>query len=131
MVYQLEKIGIRLKIVPVEWAQWLQDVFKNKEYDFTIIAHTEPYDFNIYARKNYYFNYQNEHFNALVKELKQTFSAAKRQTLHRQVMKQLTEDAVNVFLFQRPKLGVWKKNITGLWENSPIQANVLRDVVIQ
>ena len=60
---QLAKIGIRLKIFPVEWAQWLQDVFKNKEYDFTIIAHTEPYDFNIYAREKYYFNYQNEHFN--------------------------------------------------------------------
>ena len=76
---QLAKIGIRLKIVPVEWAQWLQDVFKNKEYDFTIIAHTEPYDFNIYAREKYYFNYQNEHFNALIEELKQTFSTKKKK----------------------------------------------------
>ena len=128
---QLAKIGIRLKIVPVEWAQWLQDVFKNKEYDFTIIAHTEPYDFNIYAREKYYFNYQNEHFNALIEELKQTFSTKKRKILHHLIMRRLTDDAVNVFLFQRPKLGVWKKNVTGMWENSPIQANVLRDVVIK
>ncbi len=131
LVQQLSKIGIRLKIVPVEWAQWLQDVFRNKEYDFTIIAHTEPYDFNIYARENYYFNYQNNHFDALVEELKQTFSTKKRKILHHLIMRKLTDDSVNVFLFQRPKLGVWKKNVKGLWENSPIQANVLRDVVIQ
>ena len=35
----------------------------------------------------------------------------------------LAEDAVNAFLFQLPKLGVWNRNLTGVWENSPVQAN--------
>jgi peptide/nickel transport system substrate-binding protein len=38
---------------------------------------------------------------------------------------------VNVFLFQLPKLGVWTKEIVGLWENSPVQANDLTEVYWQ
>jgi len=41
---------------------------------------------------------------------------AKAQTI-------LAEDSVNVFLFQLPKLGVWHKGLSGLWHNSPVQAN--------
>jgi peptide/nickel transport system substrate-binding protein len=35
---------------------------------------------------------------------------------------------VNVFLFQLAKHGVWNKDVMGLWENSPIQANDLTEV---
>ncbi len=49
---QLREIGINLEIVPVEWAQWLDQVFKAKDYDLTIVSHTEPNDINIYARKD-------------------------------------------------------------------------------
>ena len=38
------------QIVNVEWAQWLEQVFKNKDYDLTIVTHTEPMDIDIYAR---------------------------------------------------------------------------------
>ena len=40
----------------------------------------------------------------------------------------LSKDAVNGFLFQLAKIGIWKKNIHGLWGNSPIQANDLTGV---
>jgi len=33
---QLRKVGIKLEIIPVEWAQWLDQVFKNKNFDFPI-----------------------------------------------------------------------------------------------
>jgi peptide/nickel transport system substrate-binding protein len=48
---QLAKIGIEVEIVPVEWAQWLKEVFKGEhDFDFTIVSHTEPLDIGIYAR---------------------------------------------------------------------------------
>ena len=129
LLHQLKKINIKLKIINVEWAIWLNEVFKEKKYDFTIISHTEPYDFFIYARDNYYFNYQNPLFNEKIEKLS-VLSGMQKKELHQRLAKILTEDAVNVFLFQLPKLGVWKKGITGFWSNSPLQANVLKNLQV-
>jgi ABC-type dipeptide transport system, periplasmic component len=125
---QLREIGIELEIIPMEWAQWLEQVFTNKDYDLTIISHTEPNDINIYAREDYYFNYQNPEFNAVIEELELTADPAKRNELYGQAQRIIAEDAVNGFLFQLPKIGVWDAKLEGLWENSPIQANDLTKV---
>ena len=63
---QLREIGINLEIIPVEWADWLSQVFTEKNYDLTIVSHTEPNDIDIYARKEYYFNYDNPAFDKVI-----------------------------------------------------------------
>jgi len=125
---QLREIGINLEIVPIEWAQWLEQVFTNKDYDLTIISHTEPNDINIYARDDYYFNYSNPKFKELMAGLDTTSDAAKRNELYGEAQRIIAEDAVNVFLFQLPKTGVWDARLKGMWENMPIQANDLTKV---
>jgi len=35
---QLAAVGIRARIENVEWAQWLEQVFKNRDYDLTIVS---------------------------------------------------------------------------------------------
>ncbi len=125
---QLAKIGIKLEIVPVEWAQWLDQVFKKKDYDLTIVSHTEPMDIGIYARENYYFNYDNPEFRELIAKLDATVDVKSRYKLMKKAQMIISEDCVNGFLFQLAKHGVWNKNIRGLWENSPIQANDLTKV---
>ena len=67
---QLRDVGINLEIIPVEWAQWLEQVFTKKDYDLTIVSHTEPNDIDIYARKDYYFNYDNPAFNKVIADLR-------------------------------------------------------------
>ncbi|VAW14632.1 ABC transporter, substrate-binding protein (cluster 5, nickel/peptides/opines), partial [hydrothermal vent metagenome] len=54
---QLRAVGINVEITNLQWAQWLTEVFKNRDYDLTIVSHTEPYDIGIYARDDYYFQY--------------------------------------------------------------------------
>ena len=125
---QLAKIGIKLEIVPVEWAQWLDQVFKKKDYDLTIVSHTEPMDIGIYARTDYYFNYNNPKFQKMMMELDGTVNVEKRYQLMGDLQRMITEDCVNGFMFQLAKHGVWNKNIKGLWENSPVQANDLTEV---
>ncbi|WP_159586015.1 ABC transporter substrate-binding protein [Chelativorans xinjiangense] len=125
---QLREIGIELEIIPVEWAQWLEQVFTNKDYDLTIVSHTEPNDINIYAREGYYFNYDNPAFDAVMEELGATSDPAKRKELFGTAQRILAEDAVNGFLFQLPKTGVWDAKLEGMWENTPIQANDLTKV---
>ncbi len=125
---QLKEIGINLEIIPLEWAQWLEQVFKGKDYDLTIVSHTEPNDIGIYARKDYYFQYDNPAFDKVIAELDVTSDQAKRNELYGQAQKILADDAVNGFMFELAKIGVWNAKVEGLWENSPVQANDLTDV---
>lgn len=119
----LAEAGIRVKIEPVEWAAWLEKTFKGKDYDLTMIAHTEPLDIDIYARPDYYFNYKSERFNALNEELNRTQDAGRRNALYGEQQKILAEDAVNGFLFMLPSVTVQKASLTGMWVNRPVQAN--------
>ena len=52
---RLREVGIDTRIENLEWAQWLEQVFKGGDYDLTIVSHTEPMDIGIYARPDYYF----------------------------------------------------------------------------
>lgn len=119
---QLGVIGIKVTIEPLQFPQWLANVFTNKEYDLTIISHTEPLDIDIYTRPEYYFNYKNPKFNEIIAAIPATPDEPGRNRLYGDAQRILAEDAVNGFLFLLPKLGAWNKEITGLWENSPIQA---------
>lgn len=125
---QLRQVGINVEIIPVEWADWLSSVFTEKDYDFTVISHTEPNDIDIYSRPTYYFDYQNPDFNAVIEELGVTSDEARRNELFGKAQQILADDAVVGFLFQLPKIGVWDANIEGLWHNSPVQANDLTAV---
>ncbi len=125
---QLREIGIELEIVPVEWADWLKQVFTEKDYDLSMVSHTEPNDIDIYARKDYYFNYDNPAFDAIIEKLNLTSDETTRKELYGQAQKILADDAVVGFLFELPKIGIWDAKVEGLWENSPIQANDLTKV---
>ncbi|MBP2301893.1 ABC transporter substrate-binding protein [Azospirillum picis] len=119
----LAEVGIRARIEPMEWAAWLEKVFKGKDYDLTMIAHTEPLDIDIYARPDYYFNYRSARFTALNDELNRTQDQARRDALYGEEQRVLAEDAVNGFLFMLPSVTVQKAGLTGLWVNRPVQAN--------
>ena len=125
---QLREIGVDLEIIPVEWAVWVPEVFKSKDYDLTIVSHTEPMDIGIYGRDDYYFNYNSEPLKQVLAKLDVTAQEAARYKLMNEAQKIIANDAVNVFMFQLAKAGVWNAKISGLWENSPVQANDLTGV---
>jgi peptide/nickel transport system substrate-binding protein len=125
---QLAAAGIKASIEPMQFPQWLSQVFTNKDYDLTIISHTEPLDIDIYSRPTYYFNYQNPRFNEIIDKIPAVADEAARTKLYQEAQTILAEDCVNGFLFQLPKLGAWSKGLSGLWMNSPIQANDLTKV---
>lgn len=124
----LGQVGVRVTIEPIEFAQWLDQVFRNKNYDLTIISHTEPLDIGIYARDDYYFLYKNPAFRALMARIDTTVDEAERNKLYGDAQRMLAEDCVNVFLFQLPKIGAWNANLIGMWENWPVPANPLAEL---
>ncbi|PSJ63866.1 ABC transporter substrate-binding protein [Pseudaminobacter soli (ex Li et al. 2025)] len=125
---ELREIGIDAEIIPLEWADWLKQVFTDKDYDMTIVSHTEPNDIDIYSRKDYYFNYQNPDFNKVIDKLNLTSDEGKRKELYGEAQKILAKDVPVGFLFELPKIGVWDAKLEGLWDNAPILANDLTKV---
>lgn len=125
---QLREVGIETEITNMEWAQWLESVFKGADFDLTVISHTEPLDIDIYAREDYYFHYAKPEFVALMDELQATLDPAARSALYKQAQEMIADDYVNAFLFQLPNAGVANAKIEGLWEDAPTQANDLTKV---
>jgi peptide/nickel transport system substrate-binding protein len=122
---QLAEVGIKAEIINVEWAQWLETVFKGKDFGLTIVSHTEPMDIGIYARPEYYFQYDNATFQELMGTLNSTTDPDKRTELMQQAQRIISEDYVNGYLFQLAALSVAKAGVQGLWVNAPTAANDL------
>ena len=125
---QLRAVGIATDITNMEWAQWLEQVFRGKDFDLTIVSHTEPADINIYARPDYYFQYDNAGFQELMETLGITADPDARTSLLQDAQKMIATDYVNGYLFQLAKTGVADSRIEGLWQNAPTQANDLTGV---
>lgn len=125
---QLAEVGIKAEIMNVEWAQWLETVFRGKDFGLTIVSHTEPLDIGIYARPEYYFQYDNSEFRELIATLNSTADPDQRQTLLQDAQRILASDYVNGYLFQLASLSVAKSEIKGLWEDLPTAAIPLNEI---
>ena len=125
---QLADVGITAKINNVEWAQWLETVFNGKNFGLTIVSHTEPMDIGIYANPDYYFQYDNADFQAIMTKLNATTDPDMRTDLMAQAQEMIASDYVNGYLFQLAALTVAKAGVQGLWSNAPTQATDLTSV---
>lgn len=123
---QLAQAGVRVKIENIEWAQWLDQVYGRHAFDLTIVSHAEPMDYAIYDKADYYFGYHSEAFHGLMEALKGATDEGQRAAILGQIQRRIAEDAVNGFLFQFPRLGVFDARLKDFWVNSPTQTIDLR-----
>lgn len=115
----LGQVGIKLKIEIVDWGFWIDRIFKQKEFQLTMIGHVEAWDIGIYANPNYYFQYDSQEFrDAYAKALKAPNEEEKAKWFGR-CQEIIAEDAVNGYLFSAPNLPAMKANVMGWWENYP------------
>ncbi len=119
----LAQVGVHVNLVPIEWAQWIDQVFLRTDYDATIISHTEARDLDIYAREKYYFDYRSPEYKALYQKYLLTTDPTQQLALLGDLQRKLADDEPNVFMFALPLVGVWNAHLRGLWENNPVPAN--------
>jgi peptide/nickel transport system substrate-binding protein len=131
IAYQLRKVGIDLTIENMEWAQWIDQVLRNRNYDLTVVSHVEPLDIVIYADPTYYFGYDNAQMQKIITDLNNAQNDEDVRRLYIAVQRKIADDAVNGYLFQLGKYGIWNKKLKGLWKNYPIRSNDLRDVYFE
>jgi peptide/nickel transport system substrate-binding protein len=128
LVDQLRKVGVNVKIEQIEWGQWLSRVWKEADYDLTIIGHAESWDIANYANPKYYFRYDSAKFQDLFSKSEVTLDDKARRELYVQMQKMLVEDAPAVWLYMHPRLAVAKKGVQGLWKDLPVPSADLSEV---
>ena len=124
----LKKIGVNVKIEQIEWGQWIARVFREADYDLTIIGHAEAWDIKNYANAKYYFRYDSPRFQGLFAKSEVTVDDKARREVYVDMQKLLAEDAPVVWLFMHPRLAVVKTGVQGLWKDLPASANDLSEV---
>lgn len=114
---ELNAVGIKTTIEELQFPEpWLSRVYKDADYDMTIVAHVEPFDITNFANPKYYWRYDNPEF---VKLITQADEAAPDDFVPgmKKATRFLAEDAAAVWLFVLPNLVITKSNISGLPEN--------------
>jgi peptide/nickel transport system substrate-binding protein len=117
------EVGIQTNIEVYQGPQWLSQVFREAQFDMTIIGQTEPRDIGTYARDDWYMGWKNAEFRKLVGELEAATAPAERTRINHRLQTIISEEASAIYLFQLPKTGVWAAKLEGLWKDSPVQAN--------
>jgi peptide/nickel transport system substrate-binding protein len=128
LVGQLAKVGIRVKLEQIEWGQWLDRIYKNADYDMTIIGHAEAWDAGNYANPKYYFRYESAKFQEVFAESERTLDDKKRKELYVQLQKIMVDEAPVVWLYVYPYLVAAKKGVTRIWKDLPTPSMDLSEV---
>jgi len=122
IVAQLAQVGVKVRIEVLETAQWLEVVFRNKNYDMTILSQQEPWSILNYTDPKYLYQYDSAEFRRLIAEAEASKSEDELRAKLAEAQKRLAEDAPSIWLYDFPKIGISRKELTGLWQNSPTPA---------
>jgi len=128
---QLSKVGIKLTLEVIQMGQWVDRVFKNGDYDLTVMGHAEPFDLEIYGKPNYYFRYQNPKFLEMLKKAEEEMNEQTRKRIYADLQKLIADDFVNVYLFINPALPAMKKEVQNWWKDYPTIAVDATEVWLQ
>ena len=96
---QLKPAGIDLKVNVVEFTTWLQDVYKNKQYDLSMVDHNESHDFGQWADPTYYYGYDNKQVQDLYAKAMLSASESDSAKLLAEAARIISKDAPADWLF--------------------------------
>ena len=125
---QLAKVGVRVTLEQIEWGQWLDRVYKQADYDMTIIGHAEAWDAGNYANPRYYFRYDSPRFQEVFKQSETTLDESRRRALYRELQQIMVDEAPVVWLYAYPRIVAAKKGVQGLWKDLPTLSLDLSEV---
>lgn len=126
IVNQLREIGITANVEQIDWTSWLSDVYKNRNYQTTVVSvdgvtlSPRSYLFRYETSSSYNFiNYSNPEYDKLYNSSLTEIDENKRIKIYHQLQSILSEDAASVFICDISSPKVFRKGIKG-FEPYPI-----------
>ncbi|MBP3568168.1 MAG: ABC transporter substrate-binding protein [Lachnospiraceae bacterium] len=119
IVEQLKKVGVTAKIEPVEWATWLSDVYKGRDYQATVVG----LDFNLApsdvvkryqsTASNNFVNYVNEAYDTTFAKALAAVDEQEKIAAYKELQKLLFDDAASVYIQDPALLTAVSKELGG------------------
>lgn len=118
---QLANAGIKTTIQGAEFpAVWLDEVYKNRNFEATIIAHVEPRDLPGLVRPDYYWGVQDATLVDKLAAADEIVDPEASVTAMKEVVKEIQDQMVAVPLYELPNAVVTSKKVTGVQADQPI-----------
>lgn len=116
---QLIKAGIEVEIEEIEWGTWLSDVYKNRNYQMTVIGFEgkpSPYatvDRYITKDPRNMVNFSNKDYDKVLEKIPYEIDQEEQGKLYKEAQYILTENVGSVFLQAPNYIVALNKNIEG------------------
>lgn len=111
----LKAIGINVKVENIQWPLWLSQVFTNGNFQATVVNQALGRDIVHYTLPKYYWHYGSTGKAARLLTAGNTAPTVSGQNAYyRKLLKQITDDAVNVWLYDPSQITVAAKGVNGL-----------------
>ena len=118
---QLKAVGITAEIQLVEWGVWLDQTYTNREFQSTVVgvdasnmtARALLERFTSTAGDNF-INYSSSDYDALFAQVQATADDAQRTELYKDMERNLTEHAANVYIQDLADLVALRTGLEGL-----------------
>ena len=121
LVEQFKEIGVNAEILPVEWETWLNDTYLGRNFETTVIgvdastmtARALLERFTSTAGNNF-INYNHEDYDNLFAQAQSCTDDAEQTALYRDMERNLTENAANVYIQDMADLLAVRDGLTGV-----------------
>ena len=100
----LEEIGVTAKINEIEFSSWLNDVYKERNYEATVVAvdgRLAPYTFfakNESTASNNFTNYNNPEFDEIYAKARAAIDPDEKAGYYKQLQQILADDAASIYV---------------------------------
>ena len=127
---ELKEIGVTATLEPVEWNTWLEKTYNGREFQSTVIGLTaDPLTarsllerFTTAQREpdengklgNNFMNYNNAEYDELFEKAITCYDDAEQTEIYKAMLKNLTENAANVYIQDMADMVAVRKGLTGL-----------------
>lgn len=133
---QLQKVGVEVTIDPIEFSSWLTKVYKDRDYEATVvgfIGYLDPVQIlGRYTSENEknYINFKSKDFDAAISNAEKAATKEDEIKNIKESQKILAEEAASVFIADPDNNQALRKGLTGL-NQYPIQKLNLEDVKLE
>jgi peptide/nickel transport system substrate-binding protein len=115
---QLAQVGITITLNPIDDATWTDKVYKNHNFQATIMTHVNQRDLVWYGDPTFYWQYANPQVQQWVKDSETAASTQEQTDLLKKVARQISEDAASDWLFLDPAIKVATSSVSGYQKNN-------------